>query len=904
MKKTNLLFLPLLFPLMSSFQASNEDYLTYNLDPNPQSIDYLGESTFIEKNISLFTSPSIDVYTKQRVYEAFKTKDVLIKENGDSNFKITLSTYEESSSFSSLISKDDYSSILDKKDSYCLKISDKNITIFGKDTNAVYYGLATLSQIVEQSEDKLSSLFIKDYSNSTYRGFIEGYYGIPWTKDERIELIKFSKIVKGNIYIYAPKDDSYHSTNWRGLYDKNSLSNLKEVIEVAKESKVSFTYSIHPFLYQAINASNYDSSLTSLKNKFDQLYEAGVRSFAISADDIGIPEGTLYEDGSFHKRLLIDVNNYLKEKGDCSNLIFVPSAYCYQAETRLRVDLKKYYSTLISDLPLDIEIMWTGDDVCTYLTSLRYEEFSSITNGRKPFYWLNWPVNDYSTSHLLMGKAEVLNKSYEDENIEFSGIVTNPMQQAEPSKISIYSICSYCWNTSSFNASLTYTNSFKYIEKNKGNELEYLCSYLTNANLYEGRYFEESKDLSLLISSYKKAYEKGDFAKESAFLTDELNKVVNYATSYLENAENKELSSSISPWINSLLYSAKLCISSLNTILNHSSFSSDEHVSFLETVTDLENKIANCKAPVLNKITYNIDLEKVDVGVVILTPFLNEVVSLAKDISSLSLGRFTGVTYSGFDSIYSGSLSNITDDDDSTYCWFSGTPKENAYVRVDLGEIKTVNDVKILFGNANGATDYMVGKAQYSLDGFNFSDIGELNGANNVFDLRDNPIEARFIRILNVSTSTWVSVKEIAINKLDPNQYVYSIEGIELEPSVETKLEYMGDKDLSTYTWFGINKSEVTSIVLDLRQLTTINNIVLYQAKSSSPSDFFQNVSFYVSSDGTSYTQVGDSSYVDKKEINIDLSSSLVEARYVKLVNNGSSPYGIVIREFNVNCNF
>ncbi len=46
---------------------------------------------------------------------------------------------------------------------------------------------------------------IEDWSDSIYRGFIEGYYGIPWTTDERIELMRFGGDFKTNVYIYAPK---------------------------------------------------------------------------------------------------------------------------------------------------------------------------------------------------------------------------------------------------------------------------------------------------------------------------------------------------------------------------------------------------------------------------------------------------------------------------------------------------------------------------------------------------------------------------------------------------------------------------------------------------------------------------------------------------------------------------
>ena len=42
------------------------------------------------------------------------------------------------------------------------------------------------------------------------RGIVEGFYGTPWTFEDRADLIRFSYHNNLNSYIYAPKDDPYH----------------------------------------------------------------------------------------------------------------------------------------------------------------------------------------------------------------------------------------------------------------------------------------------------------------------------------------------------------------------------------------------------------------------------------------------------------------------------------------------------------------------------------------------------------------------------------------------------------------------------------------------------------------------------------------------------------------------
>ena len=42
------------------------------------------------------------------------------------------------------------------------------------------------------------------------RGVVEGFYGTPWTFDDRSDIIEFCRQSNLNAYIYAPKDDPYH----------------------------------------------------------------------------------------------------------------------------------------------------------------------------------------------------------------------------------------------------------------------------------------------------------------------------------------------------------------------------------------------------------------------------------------------------------------------------------------------------------------------------------------------------------------------------------------------------------------------------------------------------------------------------------------------------------------------
>ena len=870
-------------------KADTTNNVEYEIYPTVQSITYGDKNSTISGKYNIVYESKIDSYTKNKAIEVLSRKNVKASIGDDISTEkgnLLLGVYSSKEKVDSYITED-VSYISEKIDSYYLSIKDNNIVILGKDSDSVYYGLSTLDLIFQQTQDEVRELEIKDYSSSYYRGFIEGYYGIPWTSEERKELMRFGSKFKSNIYIYAPKDDAYHSSCWRDLYAENDLEILKEQIEVGRETKTKLAWALHPFMSNKITADNYDASLQIVEKKFNQLYEAGVRQFVISADDVEVTGGLL-EDGSLHNKLLNDVATFLKVKNDCNDLVFVPSAYCYQAEQRLKVDLNKYYASLMKELDDSIHIMWTGDDVCSSMESGRFTEFTNLTN-KKPFFWLNWPVNDYSTDHLLMGKGEVLNINYTDDTVPFEGMVTNPMQQAEPSKLSIFAICDYTWNPNKFNVDKSYNDSFKYVEEKEYESLKAISSHLTNATLYEGKYFEEAKDLKELITEYE--------------TTNDVTKLVEYFTkftasieSFKANVKNTKLKDSMLPWIEALEDASNAMINYLTIMKDFDNLSNDQLKTMLDNGNSYEEKSKLHKEPVLNVITYNIDYKYADYGVSVLKPFMNKVKQIINDKVKLALGLPTGIVYEGFDSIYSGSVDNIFDGDESTYCWFGSVPSEDAYIRIDLEEVKEIHDIKILYGNANGATDYMVGKVYVSRDAKNYNYVGLSDSSNVLLDLRDNPVNARYIMIKNSSTETWVSIKEVSYNTLSLDQVTVTADGFVMADAAHADFNLMLDNDLSTYVWFDWHCTVGAYVCLDLRQVKEIKKISFYQNTTEHPGDLFENCTFYISEDGVNYTKVGNDNYLSQEEIIINLDN--VRARYVKVESNVVNNSGVTIREF------
>jgi hyaluronoglucosaminidase len=110
------------------------------------------------------------------------------------------------------------------------------------------------------------------------RGVIEGFYGPPWTHDERLDLIRFCGEQGFNTWVHAPKDEPQHRRLWRERYPDGELELLAELVGEASRAGVEFVYAIAPGL--DLCYSN-ESEFETLLAKCAQLQTIGVRSFQL-----------------------------------------------------------------------------------------------------------------------------------------------------------------------------------------------------------------------------------------------------------------------------------------------------------------------------------------------------------------------------------------------------------------------------------------------------------------------------------------------------------------------------------------------------------------------------------------------------------------------------------------------
>lgn len=113
---------------------------------------------------------------------------------------------------------------------------------------------------------------VEEGSGNFLLGLVEGFYGRPFTADQRKELFKKLKKYGHQLYIYAPKDDYKHRASWRELYTVEEGEHLQGLINAAKSAGIDFFYALSPGLDITYSSLK---DIANLKRKLDQVSQFG-----------------------------------------------------------------------------------------------------------------------------------------------------------------------------------------------------------------------------------------------------------------------------------------------------------------------------------------------------------------------------------------------------------------------------------------------------------------------------------------------------------------------------------------------------------------------------------------------------------------------------------------------------
>ena len=330
------------------------------------------------------------------------------------------------------------------------------ITLAGHDADGLFHAAQTFRQLARTGT--IPALTIRDHPAMPIRGTIEGFYGKPWTHDDRIRHLDFLATVKANTYVYSPKDDPYARAKWREPYPTATLSELGTLAARARADHVDFVYAISPGPTVCFSSP---ADAQALQRKFDALRGIGVHSFYVALDDIEYTKWNCDADktafgpsgaqaaGVAQSRFLNAVQASLVARDPSARpLIMVPTEYYDAKET-------PYKAALRANLDPRIVVQWTGTDVVPPAISIPDAKAATKAFGRKTLLWDNYPVNDYAqtTGRLLLAPYARREAGLSGE---LSGILSNPMNQEAPSRVAVTGVAAFAWNDRGYDPDRTW----------------------------------------------------------------------------------------------------------------------------------------------------------------------------------------------------------------------------------------------------------------------------------------------------------------------------------------------------------------------------------------------------------------------------------------------------------------
>ena len=875
--------------------------VNYEIYPTPQTVTYQEDEFIIRDNVNVVYDSTIDVYTKDRLDETTSLKGLKVVQGTtlETNPQVTnilVGTYGSNEYVDQYV-KENYiisENLFNELDSYFLTVDNGNIIILGKDTDAAFYGLTSLYHVFNQIESKtIRNFTIEDYANVASRGFIEGYYGNPWSVEDRAELMRWSGYYKLNSYFYAPKDDPKHNANWRELYTQEELDTLiKPLADAGNASKCRYVYALHPYMSNAIrynNEEDYQEDLAIMQAKFTQVIESGVRQIAILADDAPYYGGV---DGVNYTRTLEDMTAWIIEMQEEYPDLKLELPFC-------TVEYGGYGEDYYSNFPDNVQIIMTGGKIWGEVSQNYTDSFTNNV-GRGPYLWINWPCTDNSKNHLIMGGySDFLQPNVSPDKIE--GIVLNPMQQSEPSKVAIFGNACYSWNIweNEEEADQAWTDSFKYVNQNSPIETEAseafreLSKHMINQNM-DGRVLvlEESEVLKEELHAFEVAMENDTVTVENVdSLIEEFTILADAAKLYRDQGDDKMLEHIIY-WISCWDDTTKAAIAYLEAV---KAYIIDDSDTMITEYTNGQTSFANSKT---HEYWYLNHYQYAEVGVQHIVPFVNEMdtyigskVKLIAD-PSIIIEKFIS---DSFTNVSTGSEENILDKDDTTSAQYQSPNyvKEGNYAGIEFNNPVDIDNVRVLMGEGRNHIQYS--KFQYSKDGTIWIDVSGTEHVRNSGDASavvetdlglTDVLKIRLVATKNSDFDSWVEFFAFEVNTVTtiPEIEIVATYSNDLKSHKSTP-DVVLDGNKQSEIWLSSSKGDYVpvdaTVTLDLGKKVEIESIYVAQGMTKN-NDILQSAIMEYSLDGINWNEYASLAAQTEQTL---ASKEIVKARYVRIRN-------------------
>ncbi|MBR7028663.1 MAG: beta-N-acetylglucosaminidase domain-containing protein [Bacteroidaceae bacterium] len=479
------------------------------------------------------------------------------------------------------------------------------LLVLGENTDAVFFGLASVEQMMDQyAPEAMPAVTINDWADLQSRGLVEGYYGYPYSISVKKDLMRFMMRYKMNTYLYGAKSDPYHSEQWTAPYPTSitakqeengwlSQAMVREITQQSAATKVNFIWAIHP----GNNFINSSTVVNDILGKFDKMYNLGVRQFAVFVDDVGLPNSSQYQ---LNADRLTAVQRGLEAKYNVAGAApedtvrpvhFVPQIY---ATSWVGASEREGFYTALASTQKNVVVYTTGWGVWSIPNSSDLNVVRQYL-GRDVAWWWNYPCNDNADGQIYT--KDMYANFFEMPAVNSNGtvpssltggigIVSNPMQEGELSKVALFSVADYSWHTNAFNNAQSYEAAVKAVVGNDDAEdFKLLSDYLR---------WNDPTDFGNLLNSVKTRITSAsnNYSKQLRERMELLQALCTKFVAYKESPRESDrlLYHDIAPWLLKLQTMTAITLRMMDAAQSTASLDErwPDYVAALEQIASLE----------------------------------------------------------------------------------------------------------------------------------------------------------------------------------------------------------------------------------------------------------------------------------------------------------------------------
>ena len=252
-------------------------------------------------------------------------------------------------------------------------------------------------------------------------GVIEGFYGRGWSYNARQAYAEYLATAGLNTCLYCPKEDPYLRKQWHQHWPAGEWQHLLDISATYRRQGLYWGVGLSPFaLYRNYGASQR----AQLRDKLARLAELDAPVLAVLFDDM---PGEMAALASRQAEIISDVVNWMP----AVRVMVCPTYYSFDPvlETHFGRMPANYWPQLGRELPAEVDVFWTGNQVCS--AAIRVPDVSAINEqlGRRVILWDNYPVNDGAVRSNFLYCTPL---SQRDPGLRtlLRGHLCNPMNQA------------------------------------------------------------------------------------------------------------------------------------------------------------------------------------------------------------------------------------------------------------------------------------------------------------------------------------------------------------------------------------------------------------------------------------------------------------------------------------------